>query len=440
MDKLTIQEKAAAVMVYDEVVVNRNPMPSYSQLADVAACSGSGARNILFSLVGKGVLASNAGRKPVKFTDEGEREVAALFLGVQAGEVDVTPPPEVKVGPPPAEPPAPPIRRSPSLLDAMSQRLSMKPDALLAIIKNQIISVNRKYDQSPITNEECALVLHTMHKYGLDPMVRQVYAFRSKGRLQIVVGYDGWIKIVQSRREHLGFQITAVGPDIKVPGNKYGMMIPMWMEGKIESEGRIPTSFRIYFLEWFDPNNDIWVAKPYHRYRMKLFIQHAREHYGISLMDDIDAEYVMRAPETRLAQRLEDSLPARKESITKRLQGEQHMDVTQAEDAEYTEADADGDAVVADPDADAAAPSGKGEDEAPPPVEQEGEGESGQSGDEAESPPLLRSSPSLFDDEDDPGPAPPPEREFKRAGHDPQAALREAIAKRAEDLKQGRQP
>lgn len=423
MRDLNEHEIIALAKMYQDVCVNRTGMPSYEAVARESATSPSLARNIFFRFVEDGILEDNEGRKPNKFTQDGEYFAAALSLESGVREHKELPlstkpmrgtdgllPEGQRLYPPPqtSTRPAPKVEQ-PSLLGHMSRRLQMRPDALMSVIKRQIITVARD-DKDPVTDEECALVLHTMRKYDLDPMVKQIYAFRSRGKLQIVIGYDGWIKTATEKPGYAGFEIVEEGPEIEVLGTKH--TVPAWLKGRISSAGRLDTSIKVYFLEWYDNRSDNWKGKPYHRIRMKLFTQHVREHFGISAMDDIDAEVMARPEGYELSAKMQESAVEKKVSIRERMNREQRdKEVAQAQEVEFEE--------VSEVSA---------TNEAPVPEEQEGGGESERTG-EAKSPPPPRSSPSLFDDPQDPGPAPPPETAFQKPGHAPKDALREAIDK-----------
>ena len=174
-----------------------------------------------------------------------------------------------------------------SLTDQCAMKFGVDPERMLELVKKTMIS-----KKGEITNAEVAMVLHVMNKYDKDPILKQIHAFENKGKLNIMMGYDGWVDEVgkAASRGFLGISFTRESEqEVEVP-NSGGKMVPAWIEafGSWAPEtGRTPTVYRCYFNEWF-VDNENWRSRPYHRYRMKAYCQCAREALGIGLSDPVD--------------------------------------------------------------------------------------------------------------------------------------------------------
>jgi hypothetical protein len=337
--KMSEREIIALATIYDDIFNEGRGFPPYSRLAERCACSVSYARDTVFALAAAGYLESSDGKKPTAMTPEGEMAGARIWMDDASGKAPIPEPPE------PPEPKKPKNevavqeakkQEKVSLLQTMSNRLSLEPDKLLTILKTQIITV-RDTDPPP-TNEECALVLHTMNKYELDPMVKQIYAFRSRGKLQIVIGYDGWVRIAKKQPDYLGIEYEE-GPMIAVP-NGNGRKVPEWLKGKIISKGeRLPTSFPVYFLEWYNPGNDSNKKRPYHHLRMKCFTQHVREHFGIAALDEQDAAVLQAPEEASFAESMQQSAARKRAEMAERLSQREKSEPENAPEVEAEDAD-----------------------------------------------------------------------------------------------------
>jgi len=221
------------------------------------------------------------GARGLMLTDEGRDALKAVR------------PPETR----PAEPEAltelapvgPPKDTRVSLSDALAAEYMVNPDQLFRVISRNIISV-RAGDPAP-TNEEVMLVMSICQTYGLNPFLRHIHAFRSKGKLQTPVGYDGWVHIANTNPGFKGVQYEYPDPDTMV--DRFNKKCFPWVKATAYVEGRAPTVVIVFLDEWAQGDN--WFAHPNHRLRLKAYTSCIREALGVALPDDIDAEHIMMA-------------------------------------------------------------------------------------------------------------------------------------------------
>jgi len=193
---------------------------------------------------------------------------------------------------PPAQ--TPPPEKGLRVSQVLAEKFMVDPKELLRVISKQIISVGK--DEPPATQEEVFHVMSVMQAYKLNPFVRQIYAFRSKGKLVISVPLDGWVAMANRNPKYQG--VTYEFP--KKPDGSYDLVQTSggkpcwpWVCATCHVQGRVPTQAFAFLEEWYihgrnAPSN--WDMYPTHRLKMKAFTQAVREALGISLFDDADAE------------------------------------------------------------------------------------------------------------------------------------------------------
>jgi hypothetical protein len=149
-----------------------------------------------------------------------------------------------------------------------------------------------------------ALLMLAIHKYDLDPNLRQIHAFRHRGKLQIMVGVDGWIAFAnrQSGYQGVTYEYSETMVDT---ADKKGKKCWEWVKASIHSEGRVPTEVICFLDEWYQDQKGNypgpWQAMTRHRLRQKAFTQAVREHYGFSVYDDTDREKMINSDDGAVA-------------------------------------------------------------------------------------------------------------------------------------------
>ena len=144
-------------------------------------------------------------------------------------------------------------------------------------------------DEAPLTNEEVAAALVVCNAYNLNPFTKEIYAFRSKGKLLIIVGVDGWSAIVNRQPQLDGIEFE------EHFGEKGGIeAITCRMYRKDRSR---PTEVTEYFHEC-RRNTDPWRDMPIRMTRNRAFVQCARLAFSISgIVDSDEAQGIEGAPE-----------------------------------------------------------------------------------------------------------------------------------------------
>lgn len=94
----------------------------------------------------------------------------------------------------------PPPQRH-SLLATMAARYGVEPDKMLATLKATAFRSDK-----PVSNEQMMALLIICNKYGLNPWLKEIYAFPDKGGIVPVVGVDGFARIANEHPQFDGLE------------------------------------------------------------------------------------------------------------------------------------------------------------------------------------------------------------------------------------------
>lgn len=90
-------------------------------------------------------------------------------------------------------------------LTTIAQSTGVTPDEVSEVLRGMIISGKGQHGATA-TNAEMTVVSSIFAKYDLNPFVREGHAFVSGGKLQVVIGLDGWLKIMIRQHDFDGFE------------------------------------------------------------------------------------------------------------------------------------------------------------------------------------------------------------------------------------------
>lgn len=171
-----------------------------------------------------------------------------------------------------------PTERKASALNVMAQRYNVEPDKLLATLKGTVFK--------NATNEELLALVVVANEYGLNPFLKQIYAFPSKrGGIDPIVSIDGWIKIVndQPTLDGVEFEFTESN------GKPVSCTAIIWVKNR-----RLPVRVPEYFEECFRPTEP-WKMMPRRMLRHKALMQCARVAFGLGgILDEDEAQDIAK--------------------------------------------------------------------------------------------------------------------------------------------------
>ena len=90
-------------------------------------------------------------------------------------------------------------------LAVIAQNVGTTPEEIKDVLSGMIISAKAQHN-AKATDAELAVVSGVCATYGLNPLVREAHAFISGGKLQVMIGLDGWIKIMLRQKNYDGHE------------------------------------------------------------------------------------------------------------------------------------------------------------------------------------------------------------------------------------------
>jgi hypothetical protein len=163
----------------------------------------------------------------------------------------------------------------------LSENLGVSTDEVSNVVKGMILSAKNQHG-AVATDAELTVVAGVCAKYDLNPLVKEAHAFISGGKLSVMIGVDGWIKIMNRQPDFDGFEqedkfdsngsLLSVTTKIYVKGRKY------------------PTPHTEYMSEAVQAKSDAWKKYPNRMLSGKSLGQCVRKAFGISeVIDDDEA-------------------------------------------------------------------------------------------------------------------------------------------------------
>lgn len=160
-----------------------------------------------------------------------------------------------------------------SVLFDMADRFGMEPAAFEAVLRNTVVPGN-------CSREQFAAFLLVAKEHELNPLLKEIYAFPSKGGgIQPIVGVDGWANLVNSHPCFDGMEF-----DDKLDSSNNLLAITCKMFRKDRSH---PTAATEYMAECKRPTEP-WTKWPRRMLRHKAMIQAARYAFGFAGIVDPD--------------------------------------------------------------------------------------------------------------------------------------------------------
>jgi phage recombination protein Bet len=159
----------------------------------------------------------------------------------------------------------------PSAMQLMASRCNVDPAKLHQTLKNTVFK--------GATDEEMLALVVTANTYGLNPLVRELFAFPKKGGgIVPMVGVDGWLKIANRQDNYDGMSVEVFG-DGKTPTHA---TCEIYLKNRAH-----PVKVTEYFEEC-RRNTDPWNQMPRRMIRNKVMIQAIRVAFGIGGIFDED--------------------------------------------------------------------------------------------------------------------------------------------------------
>ncbi len=169
------------------------------------------------------------------------------------------------------------------------------------VLKGMIISAKNQHG-SVATNAEMAVVSSIFAKYDLNPFVKEGHAFVSGGKLQVMIGLDGWIKIANRQPDFDGYEQF---DNFDSDGKLISVTTKIYVKNR-----RFPTPHTEYMEEAFQPKSDAWKKYQNRMLAGKSLGQCVRKAFGISEVVDDDEASRIRSNSGRVEREINPPAPA----------------------------------------------------------------------------------------------------------------------------------
>lgn len=158
------------------------------------------------------------------------------------------------------------IASKPSALKLMASRLSVEPEKLLETLKATVFK--------NCTNEELLALVVVANAYGLNPFLKQLYAFPAKGGgIVPIVSVDGWNAMLIRQPEFDGIEFSFEEGEDGVPITCTAIIY-------VKNRSK-PVSITEYYAECVR-NTDNWKNMPHRMLRNRTLCQASRVAFGFS--------------------------------------------------------------------------------------------------------------------------------------------------------------
>ena len=193
-------------------------------------------------------------------------------------------------------------------LALVAQNTGASQEEIKEVLSGMIVSAKNQHG-SVATPAELAIVTGVAAKYDLNPLVKEMAAFVSGGKLQVTVMIDGWYKMVNRQDNFDGVEF-----DDKFDDN--GKPISITCKMYLTNRSR-PVTVTEYLAECRKTGNgaDVWNKWPSRMLRHKAYIQAARMAFGISEIVDPDEADRIKESEPHQAQQAERDITPEKTAI-----------------------------------------------------------------------------------------------------------------------------
>jgi phage recombination protein Bet len=142
---------------------------------------------------------------------------------------------------------------------------------VMSILRSTCFKV--KANEAEATDSEVAALLVVSRQFGLNPFLKQIYAFRARdGGIVPIVGVDGWAAIVSEDKRCDGWAFTECEDTVKSNAHD----VPKWIECTIfRNDRKHPHTVRERFSE-VKRDTQPWSLTPARMLRHRAFMQCAR--------------------------------------------------------------------------------------------------------------------------------------------------------------------
>lgn len=171
-----------------------------------------------------------------------------------------------------------------SLIARMAERLQVDSGKLWATMTKTCFKPDSQ--GRFFSNEEVMYVLMVAEQLGINPLRREIWAFRGKdGSVQPIVSIDGWKAIMLRQTNFDGYQVKYSDTTVKIDGLG---TVPEWAECTIWLKNVAhPTVERVFMQEVYVPRSPVWNKSPRLMLHHRALIQAIRFSFPVTGISDV---------------------------------------------------------------------------------------------------------------------------------------------------------
>jgi len=165
---------------------------------------------------------------------------------------------------------------------SFANKYEIKPDQVFQLLKTTALK-----SKDPVSDAEVAAFMIVCNQYDLNPFIKEIFGFISKGKMQYVISVDGWATLINRQTSLNGIEF-----DEHFAGEKL-----VSITCKIHRKDRaLPTVITEYLSEC-KRDTDTWKQWPVRMLRHKAMIQCSRIAFGLAgVLDEDEAERMSDFP------------------------------------------------------------------------------------------------------------------------------------------------
>lgn len=170
-----------------------------------------------------------------------------------------------------------------SLLTRVAAKYAIDADKMLETMKATCF---KQRGEKQVSNEQMMALLVVAEQFNLNPFTKEIYAFPTDGGIVPIIGFDGWIRLINERKEFEAMELAYAPEGSENP----------WIECTIWRKDRgKPITIREY-LDECQRDTGPWKSHPRRMLRHKAIIQCARVAFGYGgVYDPDEAERIANA-------------------------------------------------------------------------------------------------------------------------------------------------
>lgn len=175
-------------------------------------------------------------------------------------------------------------QREYSLSKVFAAKYGVDPGKVFSLLKDTVL----KSKEGNVGDAEVAAFMIVANQYDLNPFIKEIFGFISKGKMQYVISVDGWATLVNRQPNLNGIEFSE---NFDEKGNIFSITCRIHRKDRA-----LPTVITEYYSECRG-STETWAKWPIRMLRHKALIQCARIAFGLAgAMDEDEAERMAGYP------------------------------------------------------------------------------------------------------------------------------------------------